>query len=53
MKTVLLTDGSTGQTEKGEVGDCVTVGTADENGMALQITGEIETILEDKEECGR
>ena len=49
MKTVLLKDGSTGDVEMGEVGEVVTVATADENGNSIELTDEIVEILEEKE----
>lgn len=47
MMTVLLKDQTTGKVEGPvEVGDFVTVETHDENGMQIEIEGEVEEILE-------
>ena len=48
MTTVLLSDKSTGKVEGPvSVGDLVLVETYDENGMPIQITGEVEEVLEE------
>ena len=45
MLTVLLKDGTVGQTEFGTIGQKVTVTLHDENGMPIEVTGQIVEIL--------
>jgi len=46
METVILENGTTGQTENGKVGDIVTVTLCDENGLPIKATGKIVEILD-------
>lgn len=50
MKTVLLRDGTVGDTDyNAKDGDTVRVDLHDENGNQIQITGEVEEVLEEEE----
>ncbi len=44
--TVRLTDGTVGQVEQATEGETVTVELHDENGAAIEATGEVAEILE-------
>lgn len=47
MKTVLLKDQTVGQIEDAEVGQWVTILLRDENGVPIEVEGEVEEILEE------
>ncbi len=44
--TVLLTGGTVGKVDQATPGETVTVELHDENGLPLEVTGEVEEILE-------
>ena len=45
MKTVRLTDDTCGKVDEAEVGQVVTVFLHDENGMPIEVMGEVAEIL--------